>query len=394
MLIARPEDQTLVCVARRSLDADAAERLYRLLRSDLDWQHLLAMAQRHCLIPLLHYHLNSMCPGMVPAQILSQLRDNNDQNTRHSLFLTGELLKLMDLLEANGIRAIPFKGPTLALCAYGDVGLRQFGDLDILVHRQDVFKVKELLVGLGFKPTPVLTSAQEAALLRFDCAYAWGNDKDVLFDVHWNFAAPYFSFDLDVNRLWDRLEPITIGSRKLPTIAPEDLLLILCLHGSTHFWDRLGWICDIASLIESRKDIDWQMVLSDSAALGNQRMLSLGLFLAGELLDAPIPQEVWQTVQADAVVKTIAEQVQQRLFAPERPASGIFDAALLHLRMRERMRDKLRSCLRLATTPRSYDWLLLPLPVWLFSLYYLLRPLRLAGKYGMKFLKGSDDGGT
>jgi hypothetical protein len=57
--------------------------------------------------------------------------------------------------------------------------------------------------------------------------------------------------------------------------------------------------------------------------------------------------------------------------------------------MRERKGDKLKSCFRLAATPRSYDWMLLPLPGWLFFLYYPLRPLRLAGKYGAKFLRGS-----
>jgi hypothetical protein len=295
----------------------------------------------------------------------------------------------MDLLKAQGIQAIPFKGPTLALRAYGDVALRQFGDLDILVHKGDVFKVKELLAGEGFKPTPELTRTQEAAMLRFDCAYNFGNEKNVLFDVHWNFAAPYFSFEFDVERLWERLEPITISGHQLSGLSPEDLLLALCLHGSTHFWERLGWIGDVAGLIERRRDIDWQLVLNNATRQGSRRILSLGLSLASELLEAPVPLEVLRTVQKDPVVRLLAEQVQQRLFAQDLPVSGILDGALLQLRMRERKWDKLRSSLRLAATPRVYDWMFLPLPDRLFFLYYLLRPLRLAGKYGAKLLQGS-----
>jgi hypothetical protein len=385
----RPEHELLICVARRSLDVAQAERVRLLLLSDLDWGYLTTMAHRHSVIPLLYYHLTAVCPEAIPSQVLSQLRRRNDENARQSLVLTGELLKLMDLLKAHAIQAVPFKGPTLALRAYGDVGLRQFGDLDILVHKQDVLRVKELLIGEGFRPTPELTSAQEAALLRFDCAYNFGNDQNVLFDVHWNFAAPYFSFEFDVNRSWKRLEPITVNDRQLPGLSAEDLLLALCLHGSTHFWERLGWIGDIAGLIDRREDMDWQRVLSEAAALGSKRMLSLGLFLAGELLEAPLPPEVWSTVRADQVVRKLAEQVQQRLFAPEHAASGIFNGALIQLLMRERKRDKLRSCFRLAATPRVYDWMLLPLPGWLFFLYYPLRPLRLAGKYGTKLLRGS-----
>ena len=386
---ARPENELLICVSRPARDIAQRERVRLLLRSDLDWGYLKAMAHRHSLIPLLYYHVNAVCPEAVPSQVLSQLRQRNDENTRQSLLLTGELLKLMDLLKAQGIQAIPFKGPTLALRAYGDVGLRQFGDLDILIHKKDVFKVKELLAGEGFKPTPELTGTQEAALLRFDCAYNFGNDKKVLFDVHWNFAPPYFSFELDVDRLWERLEPITINGRQLPGLSPEDLLLALCLHGSTHFWERLGWIGDIAGLIERRRDIDWQLVINNATRQGSRRILSLGLSLASELLEAPIPPEVLRTVEKDTVVRTLAERVQQRLFAQDVPVSSILDGALLQLRMRERKRDKLRSSLRLAATPRVYDWMFLPLPDRLFFLYYLLRPLRLAGKYGAKLLQGS-----
>ena len=386
----RPENELLICVARPALEIAQRERVRLLLRSDLDWGYLTTMAHRHSLIPLLYYHANAVCPEAVPSQVLSQLRHRNDENTRQSLLLTGELLKLMDLLKAQGIQAIPFKGPTLALRAYGDVALRQFGDLDVLVHKQDVLKVKELLVREGFKPTPDLTSAQEAALLRFDCAYNFGNDKNVLFDVHWNFAAPYFSFQFDVDRLWERLEPVTINGRQLPGLSSEDLLLALCLHGSTHFWDRLGWIGDVAGLIDRRRDIDWQSVLNNATRQGSRRILSLGLSLARELLEVPIPPEVLRTVQKDTVVRTLAEQVQQRLFAQDLPRSGILDGALLQLRMRERRRDRLRSSLRLVATPRVYDWMFLPLPDRLFFLYYLLRPLRLAGKYGAKLLQRSE----
>jgi len=385
--LARPEHELLICSARPTLDVTGAERLRRLVQNELDWDYLLAVADRHSIIPLLYYHLNSICPEAVPPRAFSQLRDQNQENTRQCLFLTGELLKLVDLLEVQGVRAVPFKGPTLALTAYGDVSLRQFGDLDVLVQRRDVLKVKELLVREGLKPTPLLTSAQEAALLRFDCAYNFGNDKNVVFDVHWDFAAPYFSLELDADGVWERLETTTIAGKQSLTLSAEDLLLVLCLHGYTHLWERLGWICDVAGLIERRRDLDWQLVLDNATRQGSRRILSLGLLLASELLEAPIPRDVLRTVETDTVAKTLAERVLHRLFAWEHPRSGLLDGALLQLEMRERGRDKLASVLRLATTPRVYDWMLLPLPGWLFFLYYLVRPLRLAGKYTTKLFR-------
>ena len=392
----RIENQLLICVARRSLNIATAARLRQLLARDLDWEYLLATAQRHCLIPLLYHHLHSSGAQAAPRHVMSRLRDEDHENTKASLFLAGELLKLLDLLEAQGIQAIPFKGPTLALWAYGDVGFRQFGDLDILIHKRDVRRIKELLIGRGFKPTPELTKAQEAALLRFDSAYNFDNEQGVVLDVHWDFVPRYFSVELDTNQLWDRLELITLGRKQLPTLSPEDLLLVLCLHGFTHFWERLGWICDLASLIESRKDLNWQLVLENATTLGARGILSLGLLLAGDLLDASIPPEVLKSLQPDARVKKLAEQVRDQLFTERSAPAGVFAEAGTLVSLRERRLDRLISCLRLATTPRSYDWMFLSVPDSLFFLYYLVRPLRLAGKYGAKLLgdSGKHQAGT
>jgi hypothetical protein len=387
ILAERPEHQMLICVARRSLDVGATEKLRRLLRGDLDWTYLLAMADRHGLIPLLHKHLGSLGQA-VPAEVLSRLRDLDQENTSTSLLLTGELIKLLDFLAARGIQAIPFKGPVLGLLAYGDLALRQFTDLDILVKRQDVSVVKRLLAGQGFAPRPGLNKSQESALLRFDCSHNFANEANVYVDLHWDIAPRCFSFGLDPDRLWDRLQPLALNGRRLMTLSVEDLLLILCLHGFMHFWDRLGWICDVAGLIELQENIDWDLLVDNSIRRGNRRVLSLGLFLARELLDAPIPPEVWSRAPADATVTRIAEQVRDQLFAQSHNG-GIVEEARLHLSMRERKRDKLKAFFRLVATPRASDWQFASLPAWLFFLYYPLRPLRLAAKCVAGFMNGT-----
>src|SRR5258706_4941231 len=394
MLAARPEHQILICIARRSLDDGSANKLRQLLRSDLDWEYLLETANRHCLIPLLYIHLNAAAHKSIPERVKSRLSDANHENTQSSFFLIGELLKILKCFEANSIAAIPFKGPTLAQSVYGDTGLRQFADLDVLVHKRDVPRVKELLISRGFKPKPELTTAQQAALLRFDCAYNFDNGKGVVLDVHWDFVEPHSSLAFDPGPFWSRLETIAIGGNQLMTLSPEDLLLVLCLHGFTHFWERLGWICDVASLMDQEKDIDWQLVLANANRLGMRRILLLGLVLATDLLDATMPLEIRNAEAGDALVKRLADQIQEKLFLVESPRPGLFGGAVLSLNMRERKRDKLRSFLRLITTSRRSDLLAFPLSDSLFFPYYLVRPLRLAAKYGARIFRGSDDRAT
>lgn len=394
MLAMRPEEEILICVARRSLHAATIERLRELLSQDLDWKYLVATAHHHCLAPLLSLHLNTAALSLVPPYVMDRLQRDNHQNTRSNLFLTGELLRVLELLEENGILAVPFKGPTLALRAYGDVGLRQFGDLDILVHKEDILRVKELLVNRGFRSTLELTRTQQAALLRFDSAYTFANEQGVVLDVHWDFVERHFAFDIKSNRFWDRLEPVTISGRQLMTLSTEDLLLVLCLHGFTHLWERLGWICDVASLIESRKDLNWQLLLEKATSLGARRIFSLGLFLAGDLVSASIPPEVLKSLPPDPRVKKLALQVREQLFRERNAPAGVFAEAVTLVTLRERRRDRLRACIRMATAPRIYDWRFLSVPDSLYFLYYLVRPLRLAGKYGAKIFSGAKDPGT
>lgn len=206
--------------------------------------------------------------------------------------------------------------------------------------------------------------------------------------------APSASVRLDTNKLWDRLEQISVNGRKLTTVSVEDLLLILCLHGFTHFWERLGWICDVAALIDSQKKIDWPTVLENADRLGCRRILSLGLYLASNLLGAPVPLEIWTTAPADPTVLVLADQVQRGLFTERAQPVGTFNEVCLHLAMKEGKRDKIKSGLRLLATPRVDDWKLLSLPASLLFLYYALRPLRLAGKYTAKLLRGSEKRGT
>jgi hypothetical protein len=56
-------------------------------------------------------------------------------------------------------------------------------------------------------------------------------------ELHWGFVDRQFSLPLDAEGLWGRLQRVSLGGGTIPTLSPEDLLLILCMHGSVHLWD-------------------------------------------------------------------------------------------------------------------------------------------------------------
>ena len=135
----------------QSIDQEIKEKILSLVNEDLDWQYLLQMASRHKLKPLLYRNLNSICPEKVPEDILEELKDYFNINVRKNLLMTGELIKILKFLKENNINAIPYKGPVLANLAYGNISLREFGDIDILINKSDVLKTKNIMLNNGYE---------------------------------------------------------------------------------------------------------------------------------------------------------------------------------------------------------------------------------------------------
>lgn len=391
--VTRPEIELLLCCARTSIDQAIAERMRTLLQQDIDWEYLHSTAACHGVTPLLYHSLNKTCPEAVPQTILKQLRDYFHAHSLHNLFLTQELLKLLNLFQANGILAIPFKGPVLAASAYGNLSLRQFCDLDILIQEPDLPKATDLLISQGYQPPPQLAEAQEKPYFQFEqflesAKYQGSydflhNNKEVAVELHWSLTRKDFAFPVDFKHLWKHIEPVSLAGMTVPNFSPEYSLLYLCVHGSKHCWERLAWIVDIAQLLQTHQGIDWEQVMKQSRILGTERVLWLGLLLADKLMGTTLPNKVWQRMQADTVARELSLQVWEQL--SNEPLEGLAQYIFI-FKARERLLDKFRYFLGVTMTPTEKEWEFLQLPKFLSFLYYPLRPIRLAAKLALSLL--------
>lgn len=385
----RPEAELLICCALVHMNPERADRIRALLQEKIDWTYLFRIAVSHRMMPLLYWHLNATCPEAVPEFLMNYLRDYFSWNTRRDLYLTGELCRTLQLFEANGIPAIPFRGPVLMSSVYGNLALREFLDLVILVHEHDVKKASQLLISQGYRPRLDLTRGQQAAFLGYQSEQLFLRSEDrVIVKIRWRIAPRYFLFESGSERLWERVERLSIGGMKVLALSPEDLVLVLCLHGAQCLWKRLELICDVAELIHSHKRMDWSRIMDEASTLRIERMLFLGLYLARDLLGADLPEEVWQRMQPLSVVTSLGAKVRERLFLrDDHGPPEVMESCLFHLELMERLRDKVRYCYGVAITPSVEDLASLPLPARFSLLYYLLRPIQLVLKYGFGLLK-------
>lgn len=374
----RPELRLLLACARVG---GPAEPVDGLLAQPLDWEWLLRAAQAHRVLPLLFASLQAH-PGAVPAEVLARLRASAMANLGHNRFRTGELLRLLGKLADAGIAALPLKGAALAERVYGSLALRYFGDLDILVREADAPRARALLLAEGYAPTFEPTPGQLPAYLRYQHHFVFvGRASGIVVELHYRVREGYFSVAFDCERLLARAQPAQLGGRPVALLAPEDTLLTLCVHGASHCWERLIWVCDIAEFLRAHPQIDWAALCDEARRLGALRMLALGLRLAELLLGAQLPAELPAALREDRRAQALAGQVLGQVVVAR--ARTFAERVRFHLAARERVRDRASYCARLALTPTEGDWSLLALPARLTFLYYGLRPLRLTKLAGV-----------
>lgn len=364
------EQQLLLACALRSMDAERHVRVQDLIDRGIDWVNLLALAGRHGLMPLLYWHLKEPDVAGVPEAWLAGLKADFMANASWNLALTAELTKILDLFSASGIPAITFKGPTLAAILYDNLALRQFSDVDVLIRPEDLIRVRDLLLVHGYSAWPPLSAAQE----RF--YHRWFNERPfvradgrVELDLHWRFLPPTYGFSLDLEGLDSRCGSVPVGDRTVRTPVGEDLLLLLCLHSAVSRWERLSLVCEIAELIR-QDDIDWNRLFGKADQGGSTRLVGASLGAARDLQGAVLPPDVARRLAEDRRTVELAAKVCRQIFLP--PGLGkesLYFKALT-------WRDQCRYCV----FPTNQEIRAIRLPAWLTGFYFLVRPLRLAGK--------------
>src|SRR5713226_1331612 len=330
------------------------QRLAELLRS-ADWARLLVLAEDHGVAGHLTASLRDLEEPFVPLEIRQSLADRQRAQIFFTLRLNAELFRVLDRFTSEGIGALVVKGPVLAMQAYGDPAMRSYGDLDLLVRQRDIRRATELMSAAGYV-AEVPLSAIDAGKIPGQYLFSMPDSK-LIVEFHNDCTLRYFPRRLPLEECFSRQIRVRLDSHEAPALSVEDELVLICIHGAKHFWERLMWIADVAALASRQTGIDWQRVADSAKAVGAERMLHTGLRLACDLLRAQLPDKVYALVQADLAAARLAEQVCKWLPAAGSAPLGLFERAAFRWRMRGGLISAPAYLLRLSFSPTEEDWL-------------------------------------
>ena len=288
------------------------------------------------------------------------------------------MLNIHRHLLARGLEVLPYKGPVLAEALYGNVAMRQFSDLDLLIRSGDLPAIKAALAELGYEPGLRLEKAAERDYLKSGYEYTFDGARGRnLLELKWQILPRFYSIGFDVNEFFQGASAVTIEGQRLRTLCDQDLMLVLCVHAAKHAWKQISWLCDIVQLARSRT-LDWAALRAKAESLGIMRIVAVTFLLANKLLGAALPAEL--EVEKDEDAETLAQRIVQLIVA-----EGEFDPESmayfrLMMELRERTRDRISFWWRLLSTPGAGEWSAVRLPGPLFPLYRVVRVFRLAGR--------------
>lgn len=356
------------------------ERIRAFPAGPEEWEALFHLAERHGTASLMYQNLSRMGDA-VPSFALAALRRRYESNVHKSLFLARELIRVLDCLDALGVEAIPYKGIVLAEVYYGDMALRQTGDMDLFVRARDVARIKKAVRDLGYTlRVPIPEDAEEDYMASgYECTFDSPLGPNLL-ELQWALQPRFYAVNYDMDGLFERAVNVTVAGRSVKTASAEDLVLVLAVHAAKHVWGRLIWLCDIAQ-IAKRGNVNWDWVQARARELGIERILGITFLLTERFFGMQIPEPIKEAVQADRAAEGLADEIAADL------ASGVSHEEVnisyfrLMMRLRERRADRLRLLTRLTFTPGPGEWEAVRLPRVLFPLYRVVRLGRLAGRF-------------
>jgi hypothetical protein len=364
-----------------SADRDVSDlgRIRGLLEKPVEWEGVLRLADNHGTSSLLYQNLSRL-GDMVPSAVLDALRQRYEKNVYKSLFLTSELMRILDCLEGRGIEAIPYKGVVLSEVYYGDMALRRTGDIDMFVRKRDVGRSKSALREMGY--TTRLMIPEDAVGDYLASGYEWTFDGPAgpnLLELQWALEPRFYAVDFDMEGLFERAVKVTVGGRLVKTPSPEDLLLVLSVHAAKHVWGRLILLRDIAQILKL-ENLNWDWVQSRARELGIERILRVTFLLANRLLGTGVPVALERPILADRDARVLADEIAANMAAGVLYNSEQTSYFRLMMRLRERRADRVRFLARLTFTPGAGEWEAVRLPKALFPLYRVVRLARLGAR--------------
>jgi hypothetical protein len=251
----------------------------------INWDYVVTQAMAHNTIPVLFHNLSTNKLSM-PNHLKELLLSFYQIKKIRGEIMQQEFLNVLADFENSGIKVVVLKGVYLASCVYKDVALRPFGDMDILINKEDAHEVFSVLEQAGYSQSELDPNTGELVPLSEERLAGYSNElqhfgefrkscdspglKLFNIDVHHNLSTKFDDFNYNIVELMGRSVSDKIADVNIYRLSNEDFLTHLCSHLYWHTQSlrdiingndaQLLAYSDIRNFIHTFQ-IDWELLI-------------------------------------------------------------------------------------------------------------------------------------
>lgn len=336
------------------------------LGDPLELRGFQALAVRHGLSGWMERWLPAQHVGRPSISTLA------DVASFRSLAACAALVELAESFDSAGMRFLQFKGPSTAVRAHGDVRLRPFLDLDILVPAGRLPEASSIAADLGFRLDKRLRAEHVHRAKSKHLSQVRGT---VRVEIHHRLTE-FPGFQRPFEFFWNRRSTYSLSGRSIPCLGDVDALWHSAVHGTGHAFLSLKWLADLALMGRDENAAAGAIELAQEARM--LPSLQCGFALLQDL-GATVPDGIQATmVDRPRSLRRLVSRSNLAIRANVQTGPSLFVHRLDMLPPANRLRPVLAAIF----APNARDWDLLP---WLSPdtpvVFSLLRPLRLAWSF-------------
>ncbi|CAN5387122.1 hypothetical protein BH23BAC1_BH23BAC1_05730 [soil metagenome] len=378
MQITNNEVGLLICCLKNGLNSnlDNDLQLKDSLNKEINWDNFLSITSVNRVIPLVWISLKEH-RNRLPQAVSNSLQDAYFKIAAHHTQHISDLTKLLLLFKENNLEIFPIKGAVLGQF-YKYTPLREWSDLDIIIKKNDINKVTQLLNSNSYFHIFKNISFEEALKSYHSINFA-REDYEIHIDVHWRLADVKDELDFKEEIMWRNYSNQFFYGVDVPMLNLEYLVLSCCIHhGLRNGWNELRFVCDLAAILKSQKQIHWVDILNTAEQIEIKRILLVGIFLSQKIFDMPLPYIIKREIGKDKKIHIIASKIFKKLFNKNKGLKNSISNKYFQESLKISMRDNRET--KKLLYKNFYKTFFID------YLNFLVRPLILLKKEGINYL--------
>jgi hypothetical protein len=295
---ARELGQLLVALCRRDAGTRVTSAALRVLDDEEARRRFIDYATAHGVLGLSLASLHRIRPragadGAAFRELLQGCR-------RRAAAMELGRDRVLAILRASALDPVTLKGAALATTVYGEPAERNYGDIDLLLARDEIDPAMRALERQGFRVPGA--EAVESGYREHHFHVRIQRPDSIIVELHWELSRPIESLHLDAAAF--RTESVVArAAPRLRVPRPELALLHIVAENLRDGFDRLTRLVDVDRIVASTPTMDWRYLESAARAARLLPSLALVLELSRDMLGTPLPDDVRRRIRPSAVVR-------------------------------------------------------------------------------------------